>query len=66
MFLVAKVGLTSRTGCNELIFNPLIDWWHMGPITKQLRIFMWSDAPVHYKISMMACTSICCVPLLCT
>ncbi|KAJ7850926.1 hypothetical protein B0H14DRAFT_3663264 [Mycena olivaceomarginata] len=23
-------------GCNELIFNPLKDWWHMGPITKQL------------------------------
>ncbi|KAI0739937.1 glycosyl transferase family group 2-domain-containing protein [Daedaleopsis nitida] len=41
-------------GCNELIFNPLIDWWRMGPITKQLRTFLWSNAPVHYKISMMA------------
>ncbi|EPS96750.1 hypothetical protein FOMPIDRAFT_1052989 [Fomitopsis schrenkii] len=41
-------------GCNELIFNPLIHWWHMGPITKQLRIFVWSAAPVHYKISMLA------------
>ncbi|KZT03077.1 uncharacterized protein LAESUDRAFT_660491 [Laetiporus sulphureus 93-53] len=41
-------------GCNELIFNPLKDWWHMGPITKQLRIFMWSSAPIHYKISMMS------------
>ncbi|KAF7334603.1 Glyco-trans-2-like domain-containing protein [Mycena venus] len=39
-------------GCNELIFNPLKDWWRMGPITKQLRTFIWSDAPVHYKISM--------------
>ncbi|KAJ7122674.1 glycosyl transferase family group 2-domain-containing protein [Mycena crocata] len=39
-------------GCNELIFNPLIDWWRLGPITKQLRTFIWSDAPVHYKISM--------------
>jgi hypothetical protein len=39
-------------GCNELIFNPLKDWWRMGPITKQLRTFVWSDAPVHYKISM--------------
>ncbi|KAJ7244336.1 glycosyl transferase family group 2-domain-containing protein [Mycena rebaudengoi] len=39
-------------GCNELIFNPLVDWWRMGPITKQLRTFIWSDAPVHYKISM--------------
>ncbi|KAL4247672.1 Glycosyl transferase family group 2-domain-containing protein [Abortiporus biennis] len=41
-------------GCNELIFNPLIHWWKVGPINKQLRIFVWSDAPVHYKISMMS------------
>jgi hypothetical protein len=41
-------------GCNELIFNPLIDWWRLGPITKQLRTFLWSNAPVHYKISMMS------------
>ncbi|KAJ7689711.1 glycosyl transferase family group 2-domain-containing protein [Mycena rosella] len=39
-------------GCNELIFNPIIEWWRMGPITKQLRTFVWSSAPVHYKISM--------------
>jgi len=39
-------------GCNELIFNPMKDWWRLGPITKQLRTFIWSDAPVHYKISM--------------
>lgn len=39
-------------GCNELIFNPLKDWWKMGPITKQLRTFLWSGAPVHYKFSM--------------
>ncbi|EIW53035.1 uncharacterized protein TRAVEDRAFT_75216 [Trametes versicolor FP-101664 SS1] len=41
-------------GCNELIFNPLIHWWRMGPINKQLRTFIWSGAPVHYKISMMS------------
>ncbi|TFK95171.1 glycosyl transferase family group 2-domain-containing protein [Pterulicium gracile] len=41
-------------GCNELLFNPLIQWWRKGPLTKHLRIFIWSDAPVHYKISMMA------------
>ncbi|KDQ58169.1 hypothetical protein JAAARDRAFT_193608 [Jaapia argillacea MUCL 33604] len=41
-------------GYNELIFNPLIYWWKMGPITKQLRTFIWSNAPVHYKISMMS------------
>ncbi|KIP04001.1 hypothetical protein PHLGIDRAFT_94051 [Phlebiopsis gigantea 11061_1 CR5-6] len=41
-------------GCNELIFNPMIEWWRKGPITKQLRTFIWSAAPVHYKISMSA------------
>lgn len=41
-------------GCNELIFHPLVEWWRCGPITKQLRVFVWSDAPVHYKISMMS------------
>ncbi|KIJ67352.1 hypothetical protein HYDPIDRAFT_108074 [Hydnomerulius pinastri MD-312] len=41
-------------GCNELIFNPLAQWWKKGPIAKQLRIFVWSGAPVHYKLSMMA------------
>ena len=41
-------------GCNELIFHPIIQWWRKGPITKQLRVFLWSDAPVHYKISMMS------------
>ena len=32
----------------------MVQWWRKGPITKQLRVFLWSDAPVHYKISMMA------------
>ncbi|KIK67728.1 hypothetical protein GYMLUDRAFT_36478 [Collybiopsis luxurians FD-317 M1] len=41
-------------GCNELLFNPLIQWWRRGPIAKQIHRFMWSKAPVHYKISMMA------------
>ncbi|KAG2365953.1 glycosyl transferase family group 2-domain-containing protein [Suillus spraguei] len=41
-------------GCSELIFNPLIQWWRKGPINKQLRIFVWSNAPIHYKIGMMA------------
>ena len=45
------------TGCSELIFQPLIEWWRLGPITKQLRIFVWSDAPIHYKISMLSCMS---------
>ncbi|KAL5522229.1 hypothetical protein ACEPAF_2086 [Sanghuangporus sanghuang] len=41
-------------GCNELIFNPLIQWWRKGPITKQLHTFIWSNSPVHYKISMLS------------
>ncbi|PPQ75054.1 hypothetical protein CVT26_012056 [Gymnopilus dilepis] len=41
-------------GCNELLFNPLIEWWKRGPINKQIHKFLWSRAPVHYKISMMA------------
>lgn len=41
-------------GCSELIFNPLISWWRLGPINKQLRTFVWSDAPVHYKFTMMS------------
>ncbi|KAH9062580.1 glycosyl transferase family group 2-domain-containing protein [Lactarius deliciosus] len=41
-------------GCNELIFNPIIQWWYAGPINKQLRVFIWSDAPVHYKVGMMS------------
>jgi len=41
-------------GCNELMFYPIIEWWRKGPINKQLRTFIWSNAPVHYKISMMS------------
>ncbi|KAJ3715235.1 glycosyl transferase family group 2-domain-containing protein [Lentinula guzmanii] len=39
-------------GCDEIIFNPIIKWWRHGPISKQLREFMQSAAPVHYKIGM--------------
>jgi hypothetical protein len=42
-------------GCNEIIFNPFIKWWRHGPISEQLRGFVWSRAPVHYKIGMMSC-----------
>lgn len=51
------MALNVVLGCNELIFNPLIEWWKKGPIAKQLRIFVWSGAPVHYKFTMMACES---------
>lgn len=30
----------------RLLFNPIIDWWHKGPINAQLRQFVWSGAPI--------------------
>lgn len=41
-------------GCSELIFNPLVQWWYKGPISKQLHVFLWSGAPVHYKLNMLS------------
>ncbi|KAJ7314679.1 glycosyl transferase family group 2-domain-containing protein [Mycena albidolilacea] len=41
-------------GCDEIIFNPFIRWWRKGPISDQLRGFVWSIAPVHCKIGMMS------------
>lgn len=41
-------------GCNELLFNPFVKWLYKGPINPQIHKFMWSPAPLHYKISMMA------------
>ncbi|KAF8841492.1 hypothetical protein BDN67DRAFT_1010564 [Paxillus ammoniavirescens] len=41
-------------GCSELLFNPLSQWWRKGPINHQIHRFMWSSAPTHYKISMLA------------
>ena len=41
-------------GCSELLFNPFVQWWRKGPISHQIHRFLWSGAPVHYKISMMA------------
>ncbi|KAI0916116.1 hypothetical protein AcW1_010030 [Taiwanofungus camphoratus] len=41
-------------GCSELLFNPVAKWWRKGPIAHQIHRFIWSPAPLHYKISMMA------------
>ncbi|KAG1740933.1 glycosyl transferase family group 2-domain-containing protein [Suillus lakei] len=41
-------------GCNELLFNPFAKWLFKGPINHQIHKFIWSPAPLHYKISMMA------------
>lgn len=44
-------------GCSEMLFNPLYQWFTKGPIQAQIHRFIWSDAPIHYKISMLACES---------
>ncbi|CAL1710811.1 unnamed protein product [Somion occarium] len=41
-------------GCSELLFNPFVQWFKKGPIAHQIHKFMWSNAPLHYKISMLA------------
>ena len=43
-----------REGCNELLFNPIAQWWKKGPVAHQIHRFLWSGAPLHYKFSMMA------------
>jgi hypothetical protein len=48
----------------RLLFNPLVQWWRKGPIAHQIHRFMWSGAPMHYKISMMACECGPCPPCL--
>ena len=41
-------------GCNKLLSIPMPSWFSKGPITRQMRTFVCSDAPVHYKLSMMS------------
>ncbi|KAL7424392.1 hypothetical protein Q5752_000074 [Cryptotrichosporon argae] len=41
-------------GCSELLFNPLRQWLHKGPITHLFHSFVWSDIPLHSKISVLA------------
>lgn len=41
-------------GCSELLFNPFIQWFRKGPINHQIHKFLWSNAPLHYKVSMMS------------
>ncbi|KAH9979496.1 glycosyl transferase family group 2-domain-containing protein [Lactifluus volemus] len=47
-------------GCNELIFNPLIHWWRLGPINKQLRVFfsMMSYMFSYYGLAASALLSL--------
>ncbi|KAI0711643.1 glycosyl transferase family group 2-domain-containing protein [Earliella scabrosa] len=41
-------------GCNEMLLNPIAQWWRKGPVGYQMHKFMWSNAPLHYKFSMLA------------
>ena len=34
-----------------------MQWFRKGPFARQIHRFMWSGAPLHYKISMLACPS---------
>ena len=49
---ILTAGMT--IGCNELLFNPVAQWWRRGPISGQIHRFLWSGAPLHYKFSMLA------------
>ncbi|THV00850.1 hypothetical protein K435DRAFT_776315 [Dendrothele bispora CBS 962.96] len=44
-------------GCSELLFNPITQWIRRGPITRQFRQFIWSSAPLYYKLSVIAYAS---------
>ena len=60
VLVVSFSALCSLSFCvNRLLFNPIIQWWRKGPINSQINKFLWCKAPLHYKISMMACTCFC-------
>lgn len=50
-----KMVLAAIVILNRLLFNPIVQWWRKGPINGQIHRFLWSKAPIHYKISMLAC-----------
>jgi len=41
-------------GCSELLFNPFIKWFTKGPINGAIHRFVWCDAPLHYKLAILA------------
>lgn len=51
---VSSSTFTLANHSHRLLFNPFIEWWRRGPIAHQIHTFMWSAAPIHYKISMLA------------
>ena len=46
---------------HRMLFNPIVQWWRRGPINRQIHKFLWSQAPLHYKISMMAGMCLFCL-----
>lgn len=54
--LLVLLGVGADAPPCRLLFNPFVEWWRKGPIAHQIHKFLWSGAPLHYKISMMACT----------
>ena len=43
-----------------MLLNPIAQWWRKGPVGYQMHKFMWSNAPLHYKFSMLAYMSSYC------
>ncbi|KAJ9112322.1 hypothetical protein QFC19_000742 [Naganishia cerealis] len=41
-------------GCSEMLFNPISKWFSRGPINRLFRLFVWSEIPIHSKISTLA------------
>ncbi|KAI6111464.1 hypothetical protein EDD16DRAFT_1521953 [Pisolithus croceorrhizus] len=48
-----KIHMVQIECCSELIFNPLISWWRLAPVDKQLRVFVvgcTSSLQVHHDV----------------
>jgi hypothetical protein len=41
-------------GCSELLFNPFVKWPTKGPINVAIHRFVWCNAPLHYKLAILA------------
>jgi hypothetical protein len=41
-------------GCSELLFQPFRKWFQKGPVTGLYHTFVWSNIPLHSKVSVTA------------
>ncbi|EJD40776.1 hypothetical protein AURDEDRAFT_115793 [Auricularia subglabra TFB-10046 SS5] len=41
-------------GCSELMFYPLRQWFKKGPLQPQLHKFIWSNVPLHSKLTTLS------------